>query len=78
MERLGDLGGDIAFDGKNVGQFAIVSFRPKMGIVLGVDELNVNSNLVDRFLNRAFQNIGNAELLRDLGNVVGRILEALR
>ena len=71
LQRLGDLFGDVAFDGKNISQFAIVSLRPKMRVVLGIDQLHVNSHLVGRFLNGAFENIGNAELLCDLRNVVG-------
>ena len=71
LQRLGDLRGDIAFDGKNIDQLAIVSLRPKMRIVLGVDKSNIDANMVGRFLNRAFQDIGDAELLCDLGDVLG-------
>ena len=70
LQRLGDLLGDVAFDSKNISQFAIVSLRPKMRVVLGIDELNIDPNLVGRFLNGAFENIGNAELLCDVWNVV--------
>src|SRR5439155_22539488 len=73
-----DLRGDIAFDGKNIDQLAIVSLRPKMRIVLGVDKSNIDANMVGRFLNRAFQDIGDAELLCDLGDVLGRTFESFR
>src|SRR5947207_9209710 len=55
----------------------VVSFRPKMRIVCGIDELDIDAHLIARFLDGAFEDIRDAELLRDLRNVIARTLESL-
>ena len=35
----------------------------------GFDQLHVDANLIARFLHASFQDVGNAELLGDLGEV---------
>ena len=47
----------------------VVSFRPKMRIVCGIDELDIDAHLIARLLDRAFEDIRDAELLGDLCNV---------
>src|SRR5438045_8651164 len=68
LQRIGNFRSDLAFNHENIGQLAIVSFRPKMRIALGIDQLNVDAHLVAGFPYAAFQNRGYAELLRDVGN----------
>jgi len=65
---VGNLCCDVAFNGKNVDQLAVVSFRPKMRVVLGVDQLNVNADLVGSFSHAALQNCRYAKLLCDIRN----------
>ncbi len=48
-----------------------VPHRSEMRIILGVDKLNIDADMVGRFLNSAFKDIGDAELLCDLGDVLG-------
>src|SRR5436853_5360817 len=55
----------------------VVSFRPKMRIVCGIDELDIDAHLIARFLDSAFEDIRDAELLRDVRNVIARTLESL-
>ena len=78
LQRIGNFRSDVAFNGKDVGQLAIIPFRPKMRVAVGINQLNVYSHLITRFLNSAFQDIGDAELFRDLRKVVRGTFEALR
>ena len=61
--------GDFALDGKDIRQFAIVSFGPKVRIGPCVDELHVYPDRVACFLHAAFQDIGHPEKTRDLAHV---------
>ena len=76
LQGFGDVRGNVAFDGENIGQFAIVSLGPKMGITFSIDKLDTDSHLIGRLLDGAFQDIRDTELFRDLRNVVGCILES--
>ena len=49
-----------------------------MRVVLGVDQLHVHAHFVAGLAHTAFENRGHAELLRDVGNLFGRIFESLR
>ena len=75
LQGFGDVRGNVAFDGENIGQCAIVSLGPKMGITFSIDKLDIHSHLIRRLLNGAFQNIRDAELFGDCRNAVGCILE---
>ena len=46
-----------------------------MRVARGMNQLHIDPHLVAWFLHAAFQNIGNAKLLRDLGQITGRTLE---
>ena len=63
LQRFRDFLCDIAFDRKNIVQLPIVTLRPKMRVVLGIDQLDMHSHPVAGFADAAFQNIRNAELL---------------
>src|SRR5438270_13029269 len=78
LQRIGNFRSDVAFNSENIGQLAIVSFRPKMRIALGIDQLNVDAHLVAGFPHTALQNIRDAKLLGDLRIIPVRILESLR
>jgi len=71
LQSLGDVGRDIAFDGENIVQLAIVALRPKMRVVPGIDELDMDSHPIAGFAHRAFENVRYAKLLCDLGDVFG-------
>ena len=49
-----------------------------MGIVIRVDQLDMDPHFVAGFSHAAFENRGHAKLLRDFGNLLGRVFEALR
>ena len=52
---LGNRFGDLGFDGKDVGQLAIVGVSPDVRIVLRVDQLHIHPHLFADFLDTAFQ-----------------------
>ena len=49
-----------------------------MRVGQGVDELHVHADLVIRLLHASFEDVGDAELLRDLSQIGRRALESLR
>ncbi len=71
LQPFGDGLCNLAFDRKNIGQFAIVDFGPQMGIGRGMDQLHIDPHLVAGFLHAALQNVCYAKLLRDLGQIIG-------
>ena len=62
---------------KNVVQFAIKRIGPKMRIVSCFDQLHVHPHCVAALLHATFQDMGHAQLLRDLGQVLRRTLVML-
>ena len=74
FKRSGNFLGDVTFDTKDVDHFAIVGIGPKMIVLECVDQLHRDAHLIASFLDAAFENIGDAELLRDLAQVTGRAL----
>ena len=69
--------GNVTLHRKNIAQLAIVDLRPEMRIGHRVNELDVDAHLVARFLHASFQNIRDAELPCDLGQIGRRALESL-
>src|SRR5437016_1861989 len=67
----------ISFDRENIVQFAIVSLRPKMRVVLGIDELDMDTHPIACFAHRDFENVGHAKLSSDFRNVFRGTLESL-
>ena len=73
-QLVGDGFGDLTLDRKDVGQFAIKSISPKMGIIGCFDQLHVHAHCIAALLHAALKNVGDAKLLRDLGQVSGALL----
>ena len=69
LQLIGDGFGDLALDGKDIGQIAIVGLRPQMRIGPRVDQLRVHPHLVGRALHAAFEYMRHAELLADLAQI---------
>ena len=77
LQLLGNGFGDLALDGKDIGQIAIVGLRPEMRIVTRIDELRVNANLARGALHAALQHMRDAELLRDLAQIARALVAKL-
>src|SRR5436190_20341783 len=69
LHRVRDFRGNFAFARKDVSQSTVILFCPKMGVVLSVDELNVDSHLISGFLHRAFEDMCDTESRRDFRKV---------
>ena len=69
LQLVGDRFRDFTLNRKDVGEIAIVSLRPKMRIVAGVDELRIHSHPTAGTLNTSFYHIGDAEFVCDLTEV---------
>ena len=78
LQGVSDRFRDIALDRKNVREFAIVDFRPKMRVGQGIDQLHIDADLIARLLHAAFQDVQDAELFRDVRQVFWRTFEFLR
>ena len=72
MELIGDLFGDLALNGEDVSQIAIVYLCPKMRVCPGVNQLCVYAHTVAGALHAAFEHMRNAEFLGDLAKVAHR------
>ena len=78
LKPVGDALCDLALDPKNIFQVAIVRLCPKTRVGVRVDQLNIDANLIGRFLNAAFKDVGNAELLRNLAQIARSTFVLLR
>ena len=78
MERIGDRFGDLALDTEDIGELAVVSLGPKMGIGRCIDQLHCHAHLIGRSLNTTLENIQDTELFRDVTQVIRRALVFLR
>ena len=77
LQLVGDSFGDLTLDRKNVGQFAIKAIGPKMGITSCFDQLHVHAHGITVLLHASFQDVSDAQLPRDLGQVFRRALVML-
>jgi hypothetical protein len=77
-QSLGDSFGHLTLDRKNVGQFAIKRIRPKMGIIGCFDQLHVHAHRIAALLHASFQDVSDAKLPCDVGQVFGRTFIMLR
>jgi hypothetical protein len=66
LQLVGDAFGDLALDGEDIGQIAIVGLRPEVSVVAGIDQLRDHAHLVSRPLDAAFDHMRHAQLLRNL------------
>jgi hypothetical protein len=71
-QMLGNGFGYLAFDREDVGQFAIKSIGPKMGLINRFNQLHIHTHGIAALLHPSFQNVGNAKLPSNLGQVVRR------
>ena len=69
LDRPNDAVGDVVLQLENIEQLAIVSLRPQMGPLRGVDQLAGDPDRVGRLAHAAFQHISDAQLARDLANI---------
>ncbi len=69
LQRLNDPLGQFGLDGKKIGQFAIESLGPNMGVGARVDQLRIHPHPIAGTSHRAFQHMGNAERFADLAQV---------
>ena len=74
FQRTSDILRNLALNAEDVLQFAIVRFRPKIGIVLRIDELHDDANAVAGFLHAAFQHRGHTQFRCNLAQIFGRLL----
>ena len=71
LELARDGFGDLALDGEDIVERAVVVVGPELGGGARVDQVRRDAHLVARALDRAFQHVGDAELQPDLGQVAG-------
>ena len=74
VELVGNGVGYLAFHSKDIVEFAVVAFRPKMLGRCSANQLDVHVHSVSDFLHTAFEKIRHAQLLADLTQVLGRAL----
>ncbi len=74
VELLGNGAGHLTFNSKDIVEFAIVAFRPKMLGRCGANQLDVHVHSISDFLHTAFEKMRHAQLLADLTQVLGRAL----
>src|SRR5439155_570491 len=60
---------DLTLDAKDVSQPPIIGLGPEVGIGLRVNQLNIDSHLIGRFLDATLKNVRYPKLLRDLGEI---------
>ena len=70
LQRTGDGLRDVVLNGEDVGQLAVVPFRPQMIAVLRVDELCRHADPASRAADAAFENVRDAERLGDPADVL--------
>ena len=78
LKGFGDRLRNLTLDLKNVRQFSVERIRPEVAIILGFDQLNVDTNLVGRTLHASLQDVRDPELFCDCRDVVRRAFETLR
>jgi hypothetical protein len=71
-QLVSDGFGDFTFDRKDVGQFAIECISPQLGIIGRLDQPNIDAHGIAALLHTSFQDMGDAKLLCDLGQVFRR------
>src|SRR5439155_26945705 len=69
LQRFCDSFCDFALDAKDVIQLSIIGLGRELRVRLNMNYLNIDSNLICRFLDATRKNVRYAELLRDLREV---------
>jgi hypothetical protein len=65
LQRFCDSFGNLALDAKDVSQFSIIGLSPELRVRLHVNQLNIDPNLIRRFLDATLKDVRYMELLRD-------------
>ena len=68
-DRTDDLVGDVVLQLEDIGQLAIVSVRPQMHAVRGIDQLSGDAHPAGGLAHAALENVPDAELACDVANV---------
>ena len=69
LKLIGDFLRNLALDGKDIGEIAIISLRPQMCVIARIDQLRVHAHTIAHALHAAFHQMRDSELLRDLAQV---------
>ena len=77
-QLIGDGSGDFALNRKDVGQLAIKGLCPEMRIIRGSDQLHIDAHVIICFLHATFEEIGDAELVRNLRKILRCVFITLR
>ena len=78
LERCRDLLSEIGLDLEDIDQFAVVGLGPQMRVIQRIDQLHADPYLLIRFLDASFENVRDAQLLRDFLEIRRRALVTLR
>ncbi len=69
LKLIGYHLGNLALDGKNIREVAVIGLTPEMRVVAGIDQLRIHSHMIRDTLHASFQYICDAELLADLAQI---------
>src|SRR4029077_13292433 len=69
LKLLGNRLRDFTLDREDIGQIAVVGFRPEMRFGPRVDQLRVDAHAIARALNASFNHIRDSQLLRDVAQI---------
>src|SRR5438477_7603399 len=69
LQLVGNAFGNLTLNGEDVSEIAIVSLRPKMRIVAGIDQLRVHAHTIAYALYTALDQTCNPKLLADFAQV---------
>ena len=69
LQLIGNHLGDLALDGENVIERAIIAFGPNVCVGAGIDQLRAYPHAATGPLHTAFQNMRDPELLRDVTQI---------
>ena len=76
-QSIGNTFRNVAFDRKNVGQFAVINVGPEMCVGHRIDQLHIDPDLIADLLHTAFEDVRHPELPRDIGQIFWSTLEML-
>ena len=69
LQLVGNRLRDLALNGKDVRQFAVISLRPEVPIGARIDQLRVDAHAIARALNASFHDMRDTKLLADLAQI---------
>src|SRR5215468_2660688 len=69
LDRGGNAPGDLVLEGKDIGQFTIVTIRPQVMAARGLDELGGDANTIGGPPHAAFEHVAHTELASHFAHV---------